>query len=369
MTEKKKQITVVEFDSRDARFQTGIGRYMDTLIPALPSNVRVFRVILLYSPEYVDIHIERAMDGLYIRHPAGFPSATLNEAICNMIGPMLAQMPNVILKCNCLGIEGLVYLLRARMYCKTMGVLHCLPRVPQEAQNVPNPYYNMDHVVLVCRAGYEYMKRVNNKRPVTVIYNGLNAPAVKKKQKDDDGVFRFLFANGWAQHKGLKRIVPAIRTVAKQRKIQVFVLGGGAEIDDDLKNMIADLPIEKVGLLTDAEEIDKYYYMCDCALFASYSEACSYAGIEAMSHNLPIISCDEGGGLTEMLGKKAAIVVGLNEEKELDVEAYAAAMMRVIDSPSLRLRLGIASYARYRERYTLKKMTEMYMDLYNKLTD
>ncbi len=51
----------------------------------------------------------------------------------------------------------------------------------------------------------------------------------------------------------------------------------------------------------------EYYDSADCALFASRSESCSFAGIEAMANNLPIISTD-APGLTEMFGNAALFV-------------------------------------------------------------
>ncbi len=362
----KEIINIIEIDGRDARFQTGIGRYMDVLGEHMPEHIKTLRIIFYWSPDFAEIHITQSEHEISVKHPAGYPVQILFDAVIAFAGARIAQMHNLIIKSNCLGYEHLAYMLRTRIYAKTIGVLHCLPHRSRSfnGQFPPvNPFFNMDHIILVCDAGTEYLMGVKNNRPYSVIYNGIDIPKIKS-QKPNDGVFRFIFANGWAPHKGLERIIPAIRTVAKQHNIEIMVIGG---YDDKhpIFGQISDLPITRVGLLTRHDDISKYYEIADCALFASYSEACSFAGIEAMAYNLPIISSD-AAGLIEMFGR-AAIIVNSNSHQELDTNDYAAQMLRVINSKALRTKMGILSYGRYKERYTVQKMVRNTVKLYESL--
>ena len=364
---KKKIINVIEIDGRDARFQSGIERYLSILSAQMPEHIKTTRIIFYWSPEFKDLTIKQNEDEISVYHPTGFPGVALFEAVIAYISPRLSQMENLIVKSNCLGFEGLAYNIRARFYAKTVGVLHCLPHRARgsNGQFPPNnAFFNMDHVILVCEHGREFLDGVKNKQPHSVIYNGIDIPKVNLKAKPKDGVFRFLFAHGWGGHKGMERIIPAIKKVAETHKIEVIVVGGFAP-DDKIFEKIEGLPITKVGLLENPEDIKKYYEMCDCALFASYSEACSFAGIEAMAYDMPIISSD-AAGLVEMFGK-AAIIVPSNEQGELDADEYARQMIRVMETPSLRTKLGILAYARYKERYTAKKMAHDTIQLYESL--
>ena len=89
------------------------------------------------------------------------------------------------------------------------------------------------------------------------------------------------------------------------------------------------------------------------------------AGIEAMAYNLPIISTD-AAGLVEMFGR-AALIVKSDGDGKLDTDDFARQMCRVIESSSLRMRLGVMSYGRYKERYTAKKMAKDTIKLYENL--
>ncbi len=366
---KKKIINVIEIDGRDARFQSGIERYVSILSSQMPEYVKVLRIIFYWSPEFKDIQIKQSAEEISVYHPLGYPGHILFDAVIAFVGARFSQMENIIFKSNCIGFEPLAYMLRSRFYSKAIAVLHCLPHRSNGVTgqfSFPNtdPFFNMDHVILVCDHGKEFLDGVKCRRNSSVIYNGIEPPKKNLKNKPDDGVFRFIFSNGWAPHKGLKRILPAIKTVAQKYKIEVMVIGGCDPLNEIFKE-IEDLPITKIGLLEKPEDIAKYYEMADCALFASMSEACSFAGIEAMAYDMPIISSD-ATGLVEMFGK-AALIVKSNDKAELDTEDYARQMIRIIEDKGLRTKLSILGYARYKECYTAKKMGHNTVKLYEKL--
>lgn len=358
-------INIIELDSRDARFQTGIARYMDILTRHMPINIHTLRVIFYRSPQYRDIKITSDDTTVSVYVPADFPERMLHSAVLAMLMPRISGMQNIIVKSNCLGCEALAYLIRNQVYCRTIGVLHCLPHLAVPPSPLPpvSPFYNMDHIILVCDAGREYLNLVKNTRPFSIIYNGIAKPKITVK-KPNDGVFRFIFANGLAAHKGLSRIIPAIKMVAARNEIEVMVIGGG-ELNEKFKAEISDLPIKIIGLVNNADEMAKYYEMADCALFASFSEACSFAGIEALAYNLPIVSTD-AVGLVEMFGD-AALYAKSDNNRFLDATEYAAQMQRVITERRLRTKLGVRAYARYLDRYTAQRMVRDTIKLYNKI--
>jgi glycosyltransferase involved in cell wall biosynthesis len=214
---RKTEISVIEIDARDARYQSGIARYFDVLGEHMPRHIKTYKIIFYHSPEFKDIRITETDDELQIYHPGGYPSSVLFDAAIQMIGNKLNNMPNLIIKSNCLGYDSFLYMLKSRFYCKTVGVLHCLPHRSCKTPMFPpgNPFFNMDHVVIVCNLGREFLDGVKNTRPFSVIYNGIAKPKIKNKHPND-GVFRFIFANGWAPLKGFEKIIPAIRNVSKK---------------------------------------------------------------------------------------------------------------------------------------------------------
>ncbi len=361
----KKQISVIEIDSRDARYQSGIARYFDLLRDGMPDNITTYSIVFYRSPDFRDIRIVDTDQELQIYHPLGFSFQSLFNAVVAYIMPKLRTMPNLIVKSDCLSCEGLAYMIKSSIFCKTIGVLHCQPAMNTAPGFVPpDPYFNMDHVILVADNGRKFMNYWRCPRPFSVIYNGVDKPKIKSK-KPRDGVFRFIFANGFAPHKGFAKIIPAIRQVAKKHKIEVFVLGGISHEDEGIFNEIDDLPITRLGLLSDDEKIRECYEQADCALFASRNEACSFAGIEAMAYNLPIVSTKSSG--TEELFGAAALFVEMGPNFEINPAQYAKQMMRIIEDKALRTRLAIAGYSRFTQKYTRKKMLNDTIALYESL--
>ncbi len=361
----KKHISVIEIDARDARYQSGIATYFDVLRDGMPDYINTYHIVFYRSPEFKDIRMVDTDDELQIFHPASYPFQALFEGVFAYIFPKIRNMPNLIVKSDCLSCEGLAYMIKGRVYCKTIGVLHCQPAMAAMPQAAPgDPYFNMDHIILVGDNGRKYMDYWKCARPFSVIYNGVEKPKIETK-KPSDGVFRFIFANGWSPHKGFAKIIPAIRQVAKKHKIDVTVLGGYSRDDEALFDEIADLPIRRLGLVSDSAVIRECYERADCALFASRTEACSFAGIEAMAYNLPIISTDESA-MVEMFGP-AAIFVEMGAEHEISPTRYAAAMNRVIESRALRTKMAVAGYSRFIKKYTRKKMLGDTIALYERV--
>lgn len=362
---KQTPISIIELDARDARYQSGIATYFNVLRDNMPPHITTYNIVFYRSPEFKDVKITDTDGELQIFHPMEFPFQSLFEAVFAYVAPKLRTMQNLIVKSDCLSCEGLAYMIKSRIYCKTIGVLHCQPTMNMTPGFVPpDPYFNMDAIILVGDNGRKYMDYWCCKRPWQVIYNGCDKPKIGTK-KTKDGVFRFVFANGWAPHKGFAKIIPAIRTVAKKHKIQVTVLGGFARETEALFEEITDLPIERMGLVADAAKIRECYEQADCALFASRTEACSFAGIEAMAYNLPVVSTNESA-MVEMFGD-AALFVDMDAEHNINTSQYAAAMMRVIEEKGLRTRMAVVGYSRFVARYTRKKMVEETIRLYNNL--
>lgn len=364
---KKKQINIIELDARDARYQSGIATYFNVLRDGMPDYINTYNIVFYRSPEYKEIHIKNTDQELQIYHPDTISVVSMFETVFAFVWPKLQNMTNLIVKSDCLSCEGLAYMIKSRMYCKTIGVLHCQPTMNLAPGFVPgDPYFNMDHIILVGDNGRKYMDYWRCKRPFDVIYNGVEKPKITHK-KPKDNVFRFIFANGWSPHKGFAKIIPAIRQVAKKHKIEVYVLGGHSREVEPLFEEIKDLPIINLGLTNDQKKIRECYEKADCALFASQTEACSFAGIEAMAYNLPVISTNESA-MVEMFGPAALFVeMGPGPEFAVNATEYAKQMLRIIEDKALRVKLSTLGYSRYLSRYTLKKMLSKTIDIYNSL--
>jgi glycosyltransferase involved in cell wall biosynthesis len=334
----------------------------------LPPHVQLSRGIFYHSPEYRDVKIRLVGHELHAYYPENFPVQTVFEAVCEYAAHRVLGMERLIFQSNCLGFEGFINGMKLRYYCRTIGMLHYLPQYATPFPEFPalNPYRAMDNIILCCDAGREYLAGCHNVRPYSVIYNGIEPPVVETKYYPDDGVFRFLFPNGWNSNKGFYKIIPAIKIVAQKYRIKVMVLG--ARSDDVAEQDILDgLPISCKYCIRDNAQMEAFYNRSNAVLFASQSEACPFTGIETMAHKLPIVSTN-AAGLTEMFGN-AALFSKMDENFNINVRDYADKMMKLIENRKLCRELGENGYARYLEKYTAKRMADDTVRLYESLFD
>jgi glycosyltransferase involved in cell wall biosynthesis len=101
---------------------------------------------------------------------------------------------------------------------------------------------------------------------------------------------------------------------------------------------------------------------CDALLMPSLHEGLPYTLLEGMALGTPIIA-SRVGGLAEVLQDEiTALLVPPS-----DVGSLAHAILRLHDSPALRLDLGAQAQRVQQARYSLKAMTESYLGIYRAL--
>jgi glycosyltransferase involved in cell wall biosynthesis len=99
------------------------------------------------------------------------------------------------------------------------------------------------------------------------------------------------------------------------------------------------------------------------AVVPSLYEGFSRPAIEAMCSGTPLIATD-GGALPEVTGADGETVIGCRAG---DVDALAAAIVRGLDDPELRARVGEAGRRRVLERWTWKKCAEQTVEQYREV--
>jgi glycosyltransferase involved in cell wall biosynthesis len=80
--------------------------------------------------------------------------------------------------------------------------------------------------------------------------------------------------------------------------------------------------------------------------------------MEAMSFGLPVIAFADAGGAPELIEDDAGIVV-----PHLDVESMAAAIIRLAEEPSVRLKLGKRAREKVTDRFTREAYAESLLAL------
>ncbi|MDR0741552.1 MAG: glycosyltransferase family 4 protein [Rickettsiales bacterium] len=355
--------------------ENGIVRFCDVMSSHLPACVKSFDINIISQKSIKGFRCECGPGGVSAFVPDNFNACLLFGAVASTALGFLRGARDAIVECNREFMMPLAEEIRHGIAgSKLIAVMHSNPGMSEKEQLIghympqfasrPNAaaYRRADHIVCVCGAQMEYLRKAGCETPATLICNGVPRPRSIARHSNG-GPFRFIFTSGYVAFKGFGKIIAAIRKVAQMRNIQVVVVGGGA---GDPKPDTGDLPVVFTGFIASCKEVARLCAESDCALFASVAEACSFATIEAMSAGLPIISTDVVGQ-REMLEGGCALLVKMNPDLTIDADEYAAAMLRVIDEPMLRMRLSAAAFARYMARYTAKKTIRGHLDLYRRL--
>jgi glycosyltransferase involved in cell wall biosynthesis len=86
-----------------------------------------------------------------------------------------------------------------------------------------------------------------------------------------------------------------------------------------------------------ANQLDELYMDAACVVAPAYDEDYGLTALEAMAHGVPIVVCNDGGGLTELVED-----AGCGFVVPAEPEAIAAATRRIAGEPDLAERLGAA---------------------------
>ena len=105
----------------------------------------------------------------------------------------------------------------------------------------------------------------------------------------------------------------------------------------------------------------------------SLHEQCSYVAIEMSMFGMPMIVSDVDA-LSEMFedevnALRIPLVFDEDFGLELDEEKLADAIIRLIDDEALRLKLSTNAIKNYQERFTLEKMIENTINVYEQLIE
>jgi glycosyltransferase involved in cell wall biosynthesis len=104
-----------------------------------------------------------------------------------------------------------------------------------------------------------------------------------------------------------------------------------------------------------------YLAACDVFLFPTeFKEAGPVGLLQAMASGLPVVASDIGA-VPEALGRDGAAGMLV---PVADVDALTDAMRRLADDAGLRARLGRNARQRVLDEYTLERMTERMLEVY-----
>ena len=200
---------------------------------------------------------------------------------------------------------------------------------------------------------------------IRIVGNGIDdsQEARRAAQRSRSGPPLVLYSGRLVERKGIQDLLAAIPAVLEQAPDTRFVLAGGPPgyCGEELARQWlppACLPyadrIQFTGWLT-MDEIEGWYRGADVQVIPSRYEPFGMVVLEGMLHGLPIIATNVGGPAAILDDGRTGLLI-----PPFDPEALAGALLRLLQDPELRRRLG-AEAAEEVRRTWLWNQTAMIM--------
>lgn len=233
---------------------------------------------------------------------------------------------------------------------------------------VPETVELLQHVYKVCE------------KKIVLIPNGLE-DKYNKLSKNDMSQLKdkllisqnekvILFVGRVNEMKGIYQLLNSLKKVVHLYPDFRFVIAGTifhAKLIMEYANEIAP-KIVFTGQIS-KKRLNEWYQIADIGVLVSYSEQCSYTGIELMMHGIPVIASD-GFGVSDMFrdDENAKIARIGDRNKPIEFEKnLTEALLALLQSDDLRNKLGKCGRIRYETKYGVEQMKERYHTLIQSL--
>lgn len=155
------------------------------------------------------------------------------------------------------------------------------------------------------------------------------------------------------------RVIEVARRIAAVRQNVTFVICGAGDLFEDLKADAA--ACERVRFLGWRADVETVYAASDLVMLTSDNEGMPVSLIEASMCGVPAVATDVGSVREVVLDGRTGFVV------PLDLEAITQAVLRLIDDPVTRERMGRAAAAHACAQFSRDRLVSDMEHLYEEL--
>ncbi len=161
--------------------------------------------------------------------------------------------------------------------------------------------------------------------------------------------------------KGYEYLLKAAPAVIRSHPSVRFFIGGEGYLKEELLELRDEAGLkDQVEFLGFQKDVPELLSAFDIFILPSLYEGLPVSLVEAMASGLPIVTTDVDGNC-EAIGENEA---GLAVEP-LDPPALARALIKLIEDPGLRERMGQAGRKRARALFSVRSMVKQYEKLYS----
>ncbi len=178
----------------------------------------------------------------------------------------------------------------------------------------------------------------------------------------DDDVVAILFVGRLHPYKGPVTLLHAFNTLAKARQNLRLLFVGDGPLSIVVQTRVRELGLDNSVIRwrrVSSSLLQSIYSASDILCLPSTNEAFGYVLLEAMDHSLPTL-VSASGAPPEIVGD-AGLTFRTGDEIDL-----VNKLLRLIDDPRLRQRLGTKARERVRTHFSMDSMVERYVSAYEK---
>lgn len=172
-----------------------------------------------------------------------------------------------------------------------------------------------------------------------------------------------LFVGRMTKPKGIIALLKTLSTLRDYYNIRLAIAGSLTTID--LNSFTEVMPnVIYLGYIN-KEKLYQWYKIADIGMITSYTEQCSYVGLEMMLHGLPVIASD-GFGVRCMFRNRINAVTACIGDRVLDDEYVlniVNAVKELADDDELKMQLVLNARKILQQRYSIRIMKANYKRL------
>jgi len=298
--------------------------------------IRLAKVLRLFAPDVISIHSYSVL-----------PYVVLALFFCKKKCPLVFTAHGLLYS----GFEA-----RRSLYRKFSRYINKITAVSNQVAIRHKEYLYWENPIEIIENGSK-----------KIIFNHIDGLKLRTEFLIPKDCFVFITVGNIRPEKGIEDLLEAIFVLKKNSEKIIFkVLIVGASQDniyyEKMRKLSFDLNIDEniifVGHRTD---ISSVYSCANSFILPSRSEGLPMVVLEAMSCKLPVIAT-KVGGVPQVLQNEAGILVEIQSPENL-----ANAMLIVMENSELRTKIGSRGYDRFIENYSVDKMLDGYLCLFNEL--
>ena len=226
--------------------------------------------------------------------------------------------------------------------------------------------YKNAKVILLSWLLYPDIEKVVPKENVVVCPNGIKVSNTEPSPKAENAVPHFLFLSNLIESKGVFVLLDALEILARKGLSFYCDFVGGETKEIDSERFTVEVNRRNLGRQVIyhgrkyGAEKDVFFEQSDIFVFPTYygNECFPLVLLEAMAHQLPIVTTNEGG-IPDVVQDGVNGIICPRQ----DAKAVAAALERLANDTALRRQMGAAGHKRLLEKFTeevfLERMREI----------